>query len=128
MHKSQQQTVEIIQRPNRAGIEPVNELSFELERDGQAYGYTKQNSKGTRAHTHTHTHSQDSSQLRLPLVPLSDLSELHILGQHKPDRGEDSAPEPSSCGPCGSSGEADGVPLVGQDGISATSYRIGVLA
>ena len=55
MHKSQQQTVEIIQRPNRAGIEPVNELSFELERDGQAYGYTKQNSKGTRAHPHTHT-------------------------------------------------------------------------
>ena len=65
----------------------------------------------------THTHTPETfSQLRLPLVPLSDVSELPILGQHKPDQGEDSAPEPSSCGPRGSSGEADSVPVAGQDG------------
>ena len=48
-------------------------------------------------------------------VPLRILAELELPGQHKPDQGEESGTQPSSCGSCGpSSVEAEGVPVVGE--------------
>ena len=47
-------------------------------------------------HTHTHTHTS-SSQIRPSLVPLRHFAQLPLLGQHKPDQGEESGTEPSSC-------------------------------
>ena len=70
----------------------------------------------TDTHTHTHTHTKTSSQIRPSLVPLRDLAELPLLGQHKPHQGEESGTEPSSCVSHGlSSGKAEGVPVVGED-------------
>ena len=101
----------MIQRPSRTGTEPVNELIMSWKE--MARLKDTQNKIPKKTHTHT---LDTFSQFRLPLVPLSDLSELPVLGQHKPDQGEDSAPELSSCGPRSSSGESDGVPVAGQDG------------
>ena len=101
----------MIQRPSKTGTEPVNELIMSWKE--MARLKDTQNKIPKKTHTHT---LETFSQFRLPLVPLSDLSELPVLGQHKPDQGEDSAPELSSCGPRSSSGESDGVPVAGQDG------------
>lgn len=48
-------------------------------------------------------------------VPLTILAELELPGQHKPDQGEESGTQPSSCDSCGpSSTEAEGAPGVGE--------------
>ena len=68
--------------------------------------------------THTHTAPRDpktSSQVRASLVPVRDLSDHPLLGHNKPNQGEDSAPEPSSCGPRSPFGEGERVPVIGED-------------
>ena len=87
-------------KPNRTGIDPVN------GRTQFAYGSTQQTQ---RKYTHT---PKTSSQIRPSLVPLRHFAQLPLLGQHKPDQGEASGAQSSSCGSCGpSSVEADGVPM-----------------
>ena len=76
----------------------------------------------TQTHTHTHTHTdththQDLLPDQPSLVPLRHFAQLPLLGLHKPHKGEESGTEPSSCVSRGfSSGKAEGVPVVGEDG------------
>ena len=75
--------------------------------------------ESTHTHTHARTRPPPSSQIRSSLLPLRCcyFSQHPLLEQHKPDQGEESGTQPSSCGSCGlSSVEAEGVPVVGEDG------------
>ena len=77
--------------------------------------------------THSHT-SKTSSRMKPSLVPLRHFAQLPLLGQNKPVQGEEPGTEPSSCVSRGlSSVEAEGVPVVGEDGDCATLYRIAML-
>ena len=52
-------------------------------------------------------------------------AQLPLLGPHKPDQAEESGTQPSSCVSRGLSPvEAEGVPVDGEDGNSATFYSI----
>lgn len=78
--------------------------------------------------THSHT-PKTSSQVKPSLVPLRHFAQLPLLGRDKPDQGDESGTEPSSCVSCGlSSVEAEGVPGVGEDVNCVTFYRIVMLA
>ena len=97
--------------------------SVELERHSLLMGARNKTAKWTYTHTH-----MASSQIRPSLVPLRHFAQLPLLGQSKPDRGEESGTEPSSCVSRGlSSVEAGGDPVDGEDENSATFYRIAML-
>ena len=84
--------------------------------------------KSRKGQTLTHLPDQ-TSQIRRSLVPQRDFAQLPLLEQNIPDQGKESGTEPSSCVCCGlSSGKAEGVPEVGEDGNCAIFYRIAMLA
>ena len=104
---------EMLQRPNGRGIEPGNGAELSWRQTVQLMDPHNKITKGT--HTNTHTHK--TSQIRPSLVPLRDFAQLPLLGRHKPEQGEESGTEPSSCVSRGlSSGTAEGVPEVGEHG------------
>ena len=71
---------------------------------------------------YTHTHTRPS------LVPLRHFAQLPALGLNKPHQEEESGRESSSCVYRGlSSVEAEGVPVVGENGNCVTFYRIAML-
>ena len=63
-----------------------------------------------------HTHrTKTFSQISRIWVPLGIPAELELPGQHKPDPGEESGTQPSSCDSSDSSSiEAEGFPVVGE--------------
>ena len=68
-----------------------------------------------KAITLTHAHSQTKKNLlpdQLNLGTCESLAQLELPGQRKPDQGEESGTQSSSCSP--SSTEAEGVPGVGE--------------
>ena len=94
-------------RPNRTGIEPVNGAVLHGRHTTCLWMNITNPEKG-----HTHTH-MTSSQIRPSLLPLRHFPQYPLLEQHKPDQGEESGRQPSSCDPCGpSSREAQGVSVV----------------
>ena len=96
-------------RPNRTGIEPVNGAVLHGRHTTCLWMNITNPEKG-----HTHTH-MTSSQIRPSLLPLRHFPQYPLLEQHKPDQGEESGTQPSSCVSCGlSSVEAEGVPVVGE--------------
>ena len=84
----------------------------------------------THTHTCTHTHihpntPKTTSQIRTNLVPPRRFAQLPLLGPHKPDQAEESGTQPSFWVSRGLSPvEAEGVPVVGEDGDCATFYSI----
>ena len=111
-----------MQRWSGTGLEPVNGTMISW-RDTRCWWIHI-----TKPQMGAHT-PKASSHIRPSLVPLRHFAQLPLLGQDKPDQGEESGTEPSSCVSCGlSSVEAEGVPGVGEGVNCATFYRIVMLA
>ena len=103
--RANEQTAEMIRRPCRTRIEPVNRATLSCREMARLTDPHDQTAKGT----HTHIYPKTSSQLAPPLVLVWEVAELHRV-LHKADQGQYRVAEPSS-----SSAEAEGVPGVGED-------------
>ena len=92
---------------NRKGREQGNEAILSWSDMAPLMDPNNKTTKG--AHT-----PKTSSQIRPSLVPPRHFAQLPLLGQNKPDQGEESGREPSSCLSRGlSSVEVEGVRVVG---------------
>ena len=89
--RANEQTAEMIRRPCRTRIEPVNRATLSCREMARLTDPHDQTAKGT----HTHIYPKTSSQLAPPLVPVWEVAELH-RGLHKADQGQHRAAEPSS--------------------------------
>ena len=107
--------------PNRKGREQGNEAILSWRDMAPLMDLNNKTTKGAPT-------PKNSSQIRLSLVPLRHFAQLPLLGQNKPDQGEESGTEPSSCLSRGlSSVEVEGVWVVSEDGNCDGFYRIAML-